>query len=102
MAVLRTTISLPETVAKDLAYVASRMGVSQSSLLSEMLAEPLADLRGLMDLVPADQAPTNDQLLRLRGQSANVIAARVKEAIEDLGSATWPPVKRKRKSSVTT
>lgn len=73
-----TSLHLPVQVAKDLNYVAKRLGVTQSALVAHLLGEPLADIRGLLQQTPepADAVAVK----RLRGQSAELVAQRLAEA----------------------
>lgn len=79
----RCTFSLPVDTAKNLSFVAKRMGVSQSAVLANVLDEPLADLAALFRGLPAK--PTEADVLRLRGASVDVIRLRVREALDAVG-----------------
>lgn len=73
---VRMSFTLPPAIRDDLHYLSSRMGVSKSALVSELLGPPLHDLRQLMELVPEN--PTEADLLRARGRSNELIAARLR------------------------
>jgi hypothetical protein len=80
----RATFSLPAPLAKDLNEVAKRMGVSQSALLSELLAGPIAAMREVMDQLPAIGA-SGDDVKRARGKSVDLIRGAVREAMDLVG-----------------
>jgi hypothetical protein len=52
------------------------MGITKSSLASELLSTPLDDLRSLMEMVPDN--PTEADLLRASGKSNELIASRLR------------------------
>jgi len=71
----RTSFTLPPEMVRDLAYVAGRAGVSRSALLADLAAEPLSDLRKLLEGIPP--SPTPAEVLRLRGDSEALIMSRL-------------------------
>lgn len=73
---VRMSFTVPPAIRQNLDYLSTRMGVTKSALVSELLATPLSDLRDLMELVPDN--PTESDLLRARGQSNELIAARLR------------------------
>lgn len=73
----RVSFTLPPQVVKDLAFVSEKLGVSRSAILADILGEPLADLRSLLEQVPTQ--PTEGDVLRLRGKSEDIIAHRLSE-----------------------
>ncbi len=73
----RVSFTLLPQVVKDLAFISERLGVSRSSIIGDILGEPLADLRSLLEQVPA--SPTEGDVLRLRGKSEEVITQRLSE-----------------------
>lgn len=84
--VIRTSLSLPNALARDLRDVAARLNISVSALVVQLLAEPMADLRQLLELVPEDvESLDAEQTRRLRGASADLIAKRVADAIREVG-----------------
>ena len=80
----RTTLTLSDDLYRDLTYLSQRMGVSRSALVSRLLDEPVTDLRGLVEQVP--ESPSPDTLLRLRGQSEQLIDQRLAELKQTWGS----------------
>lgn len=82
--VFQCSFTLPAETAKDISYIAKRMGISQSALLAQLMAKPIADLRALIDLVPDLKSATPDQVLRFRGASADVIADLVRDAMKSI------------------
>lgn len=72
---VRMSFTVPPQVRADLDYLSARLGVTKSALISELLATPLADLRSLVELVPDN--PSQDDLLRARGKSNELITDRL-------------------------
>ena len=73
---VRMSFTVPPSIRQNLDYLSSRMGVTKSALVSELLATPLSDLRDLMEMVPDN--PTEADLLRASGKSNELIAARLR------------------------
>ena len=71
----KITVSIPDYVVDDLDYVSGRISTTRSALLSNMLAEPAACLRALLEDLPEN--PTDADILRSRGASARLIDARI-------------------------
>lgn len=71
----KITISVPPDLVEDLDYLAGRMGVSRSAIISEVLGGSLEEMRALMELVPEN--PTQADVLRMRGESADLIRQRL-------------------------
>ena len=72
---VKISISVPVSMREDLEFIAAKMGVSKSALLTSLSAEPLSDLAKLISLVPDN--PTQEQILRLRGASVDLIEQRM-------------------------
>ena len=79
----RSTFSLPVDLARNLAMVAKRMGVSQSALLAVVLEEPMQQLADLVADIPPK--PTGEDVKRLRGRSEQLIRDVIEEALRDIG-----------------
>ena len=75
----RCTFSLPATLAKDIARLAKRMGVSQSSMLAELLTDPITAMCDIIDEIP-DKGATADDVKRARGKSLSIIKDVVQQA----------------------
>lgn len=73
---VRVSFTIPAPIRKDLDYLADRLGVSKSALVSELLGVPLGDLRELMEMVPDN--PTAEDVVRARGKSNSLIAHRLR------------------------
>lgn len=71
----KLSMTIPSDVVDDLDHVSSRLSISRSALVSQLLAAALPDMRRLLDLVPP--APTAADLVRFRGESEDVVRARV-------------------------
>lgn len=76
----RASFSFPAPLAKDLNYAAKRLGVSQSALLIELLAQPISYMADLMRALPEFEPASPDQVKRARGESIAVIRERIAEA----------------------
>lgn len=79
----RISLTLDAQTKDDIDYLSSRMGVTRSSLVSELLAEPAHDLRLLVESVPLN--PTPEDVIRARGVSLELIRSRV-ENVKGLAS----------------
>jgi hypothetical protein len=77
--------SLPATVAVAIQRVASRLGVSQSALVVELIGQPVSDLEHMLDQLPSSPSP--DDVRRLRGESVALVKARVADAVAELEGA---------------
>lgn len=72
---VRMSFTVPPQLRADLDYVSARLGITKSALLTELVGQPLTDLRSLMELVPEN--PTEADLLRARGKSNELIVSRL-------------------------
>jgi len=77
----RTSLTLDSCLIDDLDYVASRMGVSRSALLSNIAGAAAKDLRTLLEGVP--MAPTEVDTKRFKGASIELVRERL-ETLEDM------------------
>lgn len=80
----RATFSLPAQLAKDIARLARRMGVSQSALLAELLAAPIAAMLEVVETIPEAGATPAD-VKRARGKSVALIREAVQQT-QDLAN----------------
>lgn len=71
----KISVSLADQLVDDLDFLSARMGVSRSAIISEVLAEPIAETRRLFELIPPNPSPA--ELVRMRGESAEVIRQRL-------------------------
>jgi len=82
----RTTLTFPQAMAVDISAIAKRLQMSQSSLLTLLLEEPLQQLARLVALMPSDvlstDRPDPDVVRRLSGQSVEDLRAAVTSALE--------------------
>lgn len=76
--IARVTLSLPRELAADLGYLSRRMGVSKSALVSELVQEASA-LAEILRELPEDGV-TEEQLIRARGRSLQLVHDRVASA----------------------
>lgn len=71
----KISVSLPTGLVDDLDYLSARLGVSRSALLAQCMAEAVPAMRKMLEAIPP--APTPADLLRMRGQSEEVIRQRL-------------------------
>lgn len=71
----KIAMSLPPALVDDLDYLSSRLGVSRSALASELLTEPVAEIRRILSVIPPN--PTPADLLRMRGESEAFVRQRI-------------------------
>lgn len=71
----KISVSLPRPLVDDLDYLASRMGVSRSALIATLLGDGVADARKILEMIPPN--PTPADVMRLRGQSEEVVRSRI-------------------------
>lgn len=83
---VRMSFTVPPSVRSDLAYLAQRTGITKSALLTQFIETPLRDLRTFVELLPDN--PTQDDLLRARGQSNEIITARLRSLRDQLDGAS--------------
>ena len=81
----RFSISLPTPVFEDLDHISTRMGISRSAVLTQMLADGLMHARRLVDCVPAD--PSDYSVARYRGDSRAIIKDRLQVLLADIDKA---------------
>lgn len=72
---IKTSMSLTPGVYANLCTISTRLGVSRSALVSELLSDPLEEMCKLFEHVPA--APTVADLVRFRGESMRVVQERI-------------------------
>jgi hypothetical protein len=75
----RATFTFPADLATDINRLAKRLGVSQSSLLTELLGDPIRAMLEVIDEIPQVGA-TPDHVKRARGKSAALIRDVVQQA----------------------
>lgn len=73
----KVSMALDPIVVSDLAYITSRMGVSRSALVNNLLAESIPVMRKLLEQVPL--SPTPADVVRARGDSARIVEERISE-----------------------
>lgn len=71
----RISFTLPPALLSDLAAISERIGVSRSAIVADLLTGPAHDMRELLEAIPP--APTQADLLRLRGKSEALIEERL-------------------------
>tara|TARA_R110001583_G_C5615097_1_gene405694 strand:- start:186 stop:470 length:285 start_codon:yes stop_codon:yes gene_type:complete len=81
----RMSFTVPPSLRDDLDYVAMRLGVSKSSVLTSMLTSALSDVTRILHEVPLK--PTDRDSLRFRDSSVRLIHDRMRELDEILKDA---------------
>lgn len=71
----KISVTVSPELAADLDYVAGRLGVSRSAIISELLVAPVGDMRAMLDQLPLN--PTPADVVRFRGASAEVVRDRL-------------------------
>lgn len=80
--IARLSLSVPSSVASDLNFVSRYMSISKSAIVTQLLGEGLRDFRMLLESLPP--APSDKDMARFRGASAEMIAARLNSVLSDL------------------
>lgn len=76
------SFSLPQQLAVGIAEVAEKLAVSQSSLITQLLMQPILHLEANLKRIPKD--PTHDDVLVLAARSTEVVAQRLEEYREQV------------------
>ena len=88
----RITITLPEELVHNVTYISTRMRISRSAFLAQMLEEPMTDLYNLIKSVPEDLSKDDEETIkRAKGDSKAIVEARLDQlqrAVNDLFSST--------------
>ena len=71
----KISITLDPELLQDADAVAARLGISRSALIAECLSDNLHIMKRLLAGVPID--PVSRDVLRLRGESADIVRARL-------------------------
>lgn len=71
----KISVSISADLVENLDFLSSRLGVSRSAILSEVLSGPVLDMRRILETVPPN--PTPSELVRMRGESREVVQARL-------------------------
>lgn len=71
----KISVTVPPDLLADLDYVAARLSISRSSLISTLMSEPLHTMRELLVDVPID--PTPEDVIRFRGASAVLVRDKI-------------------------
>ena len=78
----KISLALDPAIVADLDYLSSRLGVSRSALVSQLLADTTPTMRKLLEQVPLSPAPAD--AVRFRGDSIKVIEGRLSD-VRELG-----------------
>ena len=72
---VRMSLTVTPSLSSDVGYIASRIGITKSALIGQLLNESVADLRQLLEAVP--ERPDKGDVLRFRGQSEALVSERM-------------------------
>lgn len=78
MAYRKITFSIPDDFVTDLDYLARRLKVTRSAMLTEIAADAVHDLRTMVETVPEN--PNSSDLLHAKGRSKALIEDRIEQA----------------------
>lgn len=70
----KVAVTLPPELVDSVDYIAGRLGVSRSAFIAQALSDGVRLLLPLLQQVPLD--PTPADLVRFRGESAEVVRQR--------------------------
>jgi hypothetical protein len=71
----RVSFTVPPQLVDDLGYLSERLGVTRSAIISDLMLDPLHDLRGLVEMIPAKATP--EDVKRMRGASVDLVTERL-------------------------
>jgi hypothetical protein len=71
----KVSLALDPDVVSDLGYITTRLGVSRSALVNNLLTECVPTMRKLLEQVPL--SPTPADVVRFRGDSASIVQERI-------------------------
>lgn len=74
----KITFSVPPSLVDDLDYLAGRLKITRSAMLTSIAAEAVHDLRKLVASVPEN--PNQGDLLHAKGRSRELIGSRIDSA----------------------
>lgn len=77
----KVSLSLDANLVANLDYLSSRMSVSRSALVTQLLLDGVAHMRRLVEVIPPN--PTPADLVRMRGESIEEVRARI-ESLKSL------------------
>lgn len=77
----KVSLSLDANLVANLDYLSSRMSVSRSALVTQLLLDGVAHMRRLVEVIPPN--PTTADLVRMRGESIEEVRARI-ESLKSL------------------
>lgn len=85
----RVNVSMPADLAAKLRFVAHRLGVSQSALISLLLKDSLIHMFQVLEILPTNgeeiyQSIPDAKLRRLRGDSVRLVKAQYDAFMEEV------------------
>jgi len=80
--VKRISVSLPGELVENLDALSARLGFTRSALVGQLLDVPVADILRMLGDIPLE--PTDGDLRRFRGESAEVLEATMRQVMAEL------------------
>jgi len=80
--VKRLSLSVPSELAADLNFISRRMSISKSAVITELVGKGLKDFRMLLEALPPE--PSDTDMKRFRGTSAEMITNRMQSILHDI------------------
>lgn len=77
----KVSLSMDANLVANLDYLSSRMSVSRSALVTQLLLDGVAHMRRLVEVIPPN--PTPADLVRMRGESIEEVRTRI-ESLKSL------------------
>lgn len=74
----KITFSVPPSFVDDLDYLAKRLKITRSAMLTSITSDVIHDLRELVASVPEN--PNQEELLHAKGRSRDLINSRIESA----------------------
>jgi len=80
--VQRISVSLPGELVERLDALAGRLGFTRSALVGQLLDAPVADILRMLGDLPLE--PTDGDVRRFRGESAELLEATMRQVMAEL------------------
>lgn len=83
----RITVTIPREVDQALVDISGHLGITKSALVASLLSGSVSDLWEIVQAIPSVSNPSEIDLIRLRGRSAEVVQSRLtklQNSVDDL------------------
>ena len=78
----RISVSLPGELVERLDVLSGRLGFTRSALVGQLLDAPVADILRMLGDLPLE--PTDGDIRRFRGESAELLEATMRQVMAEL------------------